>query len=276
MFGCTGLATTRSVRLAERRLDCETTVYGGAADETLVLLHAIGLDRHVWSAVAGWFPDGIKVVAVDLRGFGSASHTSPVSMDNHAEDLLAILDEFGVARAHVAGVSYGGAVAATFAALYPGRTRSVGLVAAALEGQNPVYEERAISAEKHGAESYVEPTIARWFTGEECLHRGRAVQYVETCLRRTPVTSWAQGWRVLHSQRSVDSLSHIAAPTAVIAGEYDAACPPSSLRDAADRIGGGSFSVVAGASHMLPLEQPYTVARLLYANIVRASSVSPC
>lgn len=242
----------------------------GRGDEVILFLHAIGLDRQAWGAVAAWLPTDIRTIAVDLRGYGSATASAPVSLDGHAADLVEILDRLGVDRAHVVGHSYGGAVALTMALGSPGRVASLGMVASLAKAPVQIFEDRAVLAEESGVEAYVASTVERWFTPEECAADAAPIRYVEGCLRATPVVNWAQGWRVLSAIDVLDDLDRVTCPATVVAGEFDTSCPPASMARIAEGLPDATFHVLPGASHMLPLEQPFALARQLLAGVTRS------
>ena len=61
-----------------------------------------------------------------MRGQGRSEHPEgPYSMDQHADDLAALLDACGVERAHLVGISYGGEVSQAFVLRHPARVRSL-------------------------------------------------------------------------------------------------------------------------------------------------------
>lgn len=258
--------TERRVRLGDHQSDVLLT---GSGERVLVLLHAIGTDRRAWSAVTAWMPSGVRCVSVDLHGFGSAGASPPTSLDDHADDVRAVLDQLGIERAHVAGHSYGGAVAATFALRHPERLATLGLVATVVTAPRELFEERSRHARQHGVESYVDSTVARWFTPAELDDRGAPIEYVSEVLRSTPLASWVAGWQILARHDVAGRLGEITAPVTVVAGELDTACPAGPLRDATARVRDGSFHLVRGAAHMLPLERPFELARVLYAGLKR-------
>jgi pimeloyl-ACP methyl ester carboxylesterase len=235
----------------------------GEGDDVFVLLPAIGMDRSSWDTVAWWMPEGVRCVAADLRGFGSAITSRPESMGGHAEDLLAMLDELGIGRAHVIGHSYGGAVAATFALAHPDRVTTLGMVASVVSAPAALFEERARSAEADG--DFAAETVERWFTEGERAAPGRPIQYVTDRLRATPAANWAAGWRVLGTHDIGDRLGEFEMPTTIVAGEWDTAVPPHLLEAAAGRMPNATYALIAGGAHMLPLEQPFELARLLYS-----------
>lgn len=72
--------------------------------------------------------DRYRMITYRRRGFcDSAAHAGPCSITQQADDAAAVLDHFGVERAHVVGHSYGGVTALQLALDAPGRVRSLGL-----------------------------------------------------------------------------------------------------------------------------------------------------
>ena len=91
----------------------------------IVLLHGLASQRRFWNLVVPGL-SGLPVLAVDQRGHGD-SDRPPASYEltQIARDLAIALDAVGWSRAVVVGHSWGGAVAATFAAEHPERTLAV-------------------------------------------------------------------------------------------------------------------------------------------------------
>ena len=96
-----------------------------------MLLHAFPLAADIWQRQLGAVPAGWRFVAPDLRGFGESSPgeaSAPSSIDDCAEDVIALLDHLGLDRAVIAGLSMGGYAA--FAVLRTAPARVCGLVLA--------------------------------------------------------------------------------------------------------------------------------------------------
>ncbi len=67
-----------------------------------------------------------QVLQYDCRGQGQSEHPqAEYSMEQHADDLAALLSSLGVEHAHIAGISYGGEVAQAFALKYPQKVNSL-------------------------------------------------------------------------------------------------------------------------------------------------------
>jgi len=70
----------------------------GSGDKAIVFLHGYGCDSGMWREVAPAFEKDFRVVTYDLMGYGksAATHYDMVryaTLDGHADDLIAILEE---------------------------------------------------------------------------------------------------------------------------------------------------------------------------------------
>jgi 3-oxoadipate enol-lactonase len=112
----------------------EMRVGTGPDPQVLVLVHAALLDRHMWSVVAQRLGAELvgdwRIVAYDLRGHGDARDAPPITgIDQLGSDLRDLVDALPARRAHVVGLSLGGAVAQAAALRDPELVASLTLVA---------------------------------------------------------------------------------------------------------------------------------------------------
>jgi pimeloyl-ACP methyl ester carboxylesterase len=100
---------------------------GTGAD--LILIHGLLGNLAFWYfSVLPRLIQSFRVCVYDLRGHGQSEMSRQgYRSSDLAEDLRGLLDHLGIERAHLAGHSYGGAVALHFGARYPERVRSLTL-----------------------------------------------------------------------------------------------------------------------------------------------------
>lgn len=102
----------------------------GNGPQTLVLLHGFGGQAMDWYDIQPDLARDARVLAYDLPGHArSLDHPAAGSASGMAKAILADLDARGIARAHVAGFSMGGAVATLMALRAPERVASLTLLA---------------------------------------------------------------------------------------------------------------------------------------------------
>jgi pimeloyl-ACP methyl ester carboxylesterase len=106
------------------RIACQVAGQGPG----LLLLHGLGGSHDDWRRQVAGFARHFRVVAPDLRGFGDSERLEPYTIQQHARDAAALLEALGISRAHVVGLSMGGAIAMELALAEPQRV--AGLVLA--------------------------------------------------------------------------------------------------------------------------------------------------
>jgi 3-oxoadipate enol-lactonase len=230
---------------------------------TVVLVHGGILDRRMWDHEADAWSSRFRVVRYDLRGHGrSADITTPFSA---SDDVLAVLDAVGAPRAHLVGLSKGGAVALDFTLTHPERVDRLVLVGAFPSGAEvterlPGIDSLIVAARRGDydrAASLVAdmpafvapPDRASWVRG---IVLGNARVF-----RQSPTAE-----RVL-SPPAMARLGELRVPTLVIVGDADA----RDIRVAADSIAkgirGAQRSVVPGAAHLVNVWTPRLFTELV-------------
>lgn len=116
----------------------------GSRDPIVLAPHGITASHVGWGYVAEALADEATLLAPDLRGRGwSADLPGPWGLAGHADDLVAVLDHVGAARAVVAGHSMGAFVALTMAARHPERVAALALIDGGLRLPAPIPEDDA-------------------------------------------------------------------------------------------------------------------------------------
>ena len=105
------------------------TAAGPQDAPVVVLSNSLGATRGMWDPQVPGLAERFRVITYDTRGHGeSPAPAGPYTLDDLADDLVALLDEVGAERAHVAGLSLGGMTAMRLAARGPGRLDRLALL----------------------------------------------------------------------------------------------------------------------------------------------------
>ena len=112
----------------------------------------------------------------------------------------------------------------------------------------------------------------RWFSDAFRASNPEAVRHSVDVFLRNDVQAYAETCRMLGACDLRAALPNIAVPTAVIVGEEDYATPVAMAQELHRGIAGSTLTVLRGARHLTPLQQPETIAaeleRLLQAQPV--------
>ena len=259
------------------RLAADTTGEGPA----VLLVHGFPDSRAVWRHQVGPLAEaGFRVIAPDLRGFGASERPEGVDAYRVTEvigDLIELLDEHGVDRAHVVGHDWGAGIAWVLAALLPDRVASL----AALSVGHP-NASRPRSLESREKAWY--QLLFQFDEAEELLLRDDARllrewladapdadRYVEELREPGALTARLGLYRAnLHprSELAPRALPPVNAPTLGMwsTGERYLTEAPM-IRSGEYVTGPWRYERVEGASHWLQLDAPDRVNRLLLEHL---------
>lgn len=110
--------------VAEDRDDLVVWCSGSVEQHTsaVLLLHDRLANARSWDLVMSRLPTGVAVVAVDLRGRGSAWRQRPsLGIDSHVADINDLLDRLDIDEVLAVGHGFGAAVASALAVTLPDR-----------------------------------------------------------------------------------------------------------------------------------------------------------
>lgn len=219
----------------------------------LVLPSSLGTTAELWDANVGYWSDTFSLVRYDQRG--------RTSIGELGRDLLALLDEQGLERVSVCGLSLGGATAMWVAANAPDRIdRLVLACTSARFGEPEPWLVRAELVRKRGLEPIADSIVARWFTPSE---RPQVVARFRQMLVDTPRADYAACCEALAAWDFRDRLTEIGAPTLVIAGAADPAAPPEHAEVLATRIPDAKLVVLPNVAHLANVEQAEAFSTLV-------------
>jgi pimeloyl-ACP methyl ester carboxylesterase len=165
---------------------------GPPEGEAVVLLHGFPQDSTSWTGVEPVLhAAGLRTLAPDQRGYspgarprGRRAYTS----DELADDVLALIDEAGLASAHVVGHDWGGAVGWTLAGRNPERVRSLTV----LSTPHPGAMKRAWTSSTQGLKSWYMLAIQVPLGPELVIPRTLVPMLVRTGLARDRAEHYAQ------------------------------------------------------------------------------------
>ena len=158
-------------------------ILSGPADAPVAAFsNSLGTTLAMWDAVVPHLSNRYRILRYDTRGHGgSETRDAPAEIDDLATDLLALLDDLGIARIHGIGLSLGGMTMQALASSAPDRVASLTLMAtAAFMPSEATWNERAATVRQGGTQAIVEATLGRWFTPGFAERRPDVVDPIRT------------------------------------------------------------------------------------------------
>ena len=93
----------------------------------IVFVHEFGADLREWEQQVRWFSREYRCIRFNARGYppSDVPESDELYGQVHAaDDIAAVMDELGLERAHVVGLSMGGFATLHFGLRHPATTRS--------------------------------------------------------------------------------------------------------------------------------------------------------
>lgn len=228
--------------------------------DPLLFVHGWGVSSAAFTEFFDCLARHYRVIAPDLPGFGaSRSLDQPVSYVAFADVLARLLDDLGIAAAHVAGLSMGGGVALTFAARHPRRVRSLVLMAPTGCPYAPL--------PRLAFNRVVE--FAEEMTGGQGHGKGRVARSFVANLLGHPASLLATV-RMLASESILEDAARVEAPTLLLWGDRDRTIPMRLARQFAERLPNATFEVMPDTFHEMAAGRPADTAAILHDFIARA------
>lgn len=225
----------------------------------LALPSSLGTTTELWEANVAHWSDAFHVLPYNQRGRYSVAELG--------RDLLELLDQRGLDRVSICGVSLGGATAMWVAANAPRRVDGLVLgCTSARFGDPEPWLERAAVVRTRGLEPIADGIVARWFTPAappELVARFRRM------LVETPRETYAACCEALAAWDFREQLEGIRTPTLVVAGAEDRATPPEHGELLSARIPDAKLLVLPGAAHIANVEQAETFSQVVLEHLAQ-------
>jgi 3-oxoadipate enol-lactonase/4-carboxymuconolactone decarboxylase len=254
-----------------RGLATQIAVDGPPGAPAILLIHSLGTNLHVWDTQAEALARGFRVVRFDFRGHGLTEGGSTVTLEELADDALAVLDACGVATAHVGGISIGGMIAQAVAARAPARVTSLILCDTALAIPPPeMWHTRAATVRAEGIAAIADATLARWVSPTYLASpAGRGLRSI---LLRTSRDGYAAAAEALATADLSRTTRGLRLPALVLVGELDPSTPVAAAEALRDAIPGAQLVVIPGAAHVPLLDHPDAVIAAIHGFLTPADA----
>ncbi len=239
----------------------------GVGPRTVVFLNGIAMSIGHWAPVAAPMAARFRCLCHDFRGQLMSPRPAgapAIRLEDHVEDLRALLALLGIETAHLVGTSYGAEVAMMFAYTFPAASASLTVI----DGVSELDPLLRAAAESWKAAALADPvvfyrTIVPWNYSPDFIGANAGM----LARREAAVASLPRGYfedfaALVDAFLAVDitpRLQEVACPSLVLVAEKDILKHAGFARIIAEGIPRATLRVIPGAGHAVVIEKPDAV-----------------
>jgi len=245
----------------------------------LLLIHGAYINSEIWHYQEIYFKQYFRVLSVDLRGHGRTpqSELQEYKVDTFGEDLLHLMDELGIEKVCVCGLSLGAMIAQYLASSYPSRIQGIVLVGATASLRLNVTERiittlifpKWIAMRLFGRLTTKEfmkiSFFLTWFMlGNKWLGNSSTREKIRSSIAQVPRSELKKIYNAVHTFRLQD-LQKGDFPVLIISGENDSPVIHRHSEYLKRKVGSrGSHFKIESAGHACNHDQPFVFNQILH------------
>jgi len=244
----------------------------------LLLVHAFPLSARMWTPQLEAGPEGWRLIAPDLRGFGASppGTVAPRHVRDHAADLLALVDHLQCGPVVLAGLSMGGYIAFECWRQRPDLIRALVLADTRADpdtddsrARRQLLQQQAAAA---GTGAVIDAMLPMLLGASSQARDPHLAVQVRAWAMENTAAGVIDALEVLRTRPdSRPDLARIACPVLVLVGAEDTITPPTLARTIAEGVADGVCVELADAGHLASIEQPRAFTQALSTFLGRLS-----
>lgn len=249
----------------------------------VLFIQGVGVHGDAWKPQTDVLSAHYQCVSFDNRGIGRSQPPSTnLTVEQLADDALAVIDAIGWSSTHIVGHSLGGAVAQCVAIKAPQRVRSLSLLCTFARGSDAGANGRMmwlgarsrIGTPRMRRSAFLEmlaPPSALIGVDREAMARDMKPVFGHDLADHAPIEN-----QQLSALRKFDATPQLAGfasiPTLVVSAEFDPISTPAIGRKMADGIPGSRYVLMPNTAHGVPLLSASAINALLYEHFAGAEA----
>ncbi|MCH5586501.1 alpha/beta hydrolase [Shimazuella sp. AN120528] len=223
----------------------------------LILLHGLTQDIETLVYEREFLKPYFRVISLDARGHGKSSKLSSYTLQDHVQDVIALMDHLGIEKASVMGNSLGSYIAQGVTVAVPHRVEKLVLVVPKAHGKTSSMQEmfHRYAEELVGMDSQQQLTHLTKYMFYDPIAVGKALkQWEEKGTVLSPEQQVAAN-KALEGFDYRPELHKVEAKTLVISGQHDGLNPPERGKEVASFIPNATFVLFEKSGHAPVIEE---------------------
>lgn len=255
----------------------------GEGEIPIIFLHGFPFDKSMWNAQLDFLKTTNRVIACDIRGFGSThDDESDLSIDLFTDDLISFMDKLSIDKAIICGLSMGGYIALNAVKRFPDRLEALILCDTQCIADSPEAKDKRYAKmdeiASSGKSAFTEGFIKGIFHEESLTHKKGVVEKLRSVVNSNSQHILINGLTAIAERtESCSVLSKVNIPTLIICGKDDALTPVAQSEMMHEAIQRSVLRIIDQAGHVSNLEQPLAFNKHIadFLNTLRREEPEP-
>ena len=231
------------------------------------LVHGLSSSKEGMYPVRDMIKGQYRALCYDTRGHGESQKMPGYTLQDHADDLIALAKKYGEGKkVNLIGFSMGSYICTAAAIKVPELVDHLILIGTKGEGSTSSVE-RILAERGLRAEDVSEIKKLMLLMGATFAPKGKLGHMLKMMKFRSPVklsdSDKAAETKALHNFDLFPGMPSISAKTLVIAGEFDGINPPEYGKKVADAIPDARYELLSGVGHVMMFEDPEKLKKLI-------------
>ncbi|HAM82056.1 alpha/beta fold hydrolase [Ornithinibacillus bavariensis] len=220
--------------------------------EVMIFLHGLTSNHLMLKQEMDYFKDRFRVIGLDSRGHGKSEKPLTYTLNDHVQDVIAFMDDFGIERANLFGMSMGTYVAQGVAVAIPDRVNKLILVSGNSHAKDPSTSLLGRHANELNGLTF-EEQMAKLssYIFHDLVSVGKWLEGIPGGLTREQQEIAANALVEFDFR---PDLHKVTAKTLVINGRHDGLNPPEDGKEIAIHIPNAQFVVFENSGHAPNIE----------------------
>lgn len=241
----------------------------------VVFLHGIGGNSDNWIDQQNAISDKFTTIAWDARGYGdSEDYDGALNFEDFSHDLIRLLNEKNIEKAHLVGLSMGARICMDFFPKFKDRVATLVLCdcffdykVLSKEKQKEFIELRQKPLKTGKKLSDIAPVLIDSLVGPNCSDEAKTK--IEHSFLKIHIKSYLKTISETITYDASSNLLKFDVPTQLIYGEYDKLTPVRIGYMAQHKIKNSLLDIVRNAGHISNIEQPYSFNKILREFLIK-------
>ena len=232
---------------------------------TFLFINSLGTDFRIWDDVVEIVKGHGNILLFDKRGHGLSDVVEGTnSLDDFADDVIALLQYLSIGKCIPVGLSVGGMVAQILANRIPDAIEKLIFCDTRFKiGNEQTWNDRINAVNQNGIASISDGVMQRWFSAKFRKENEIKVSGYKNMLERMPLLGYIQTCEAIRDADLKKIAQQIKVPSLCIVGSEDKSTLPEEVKNLADVIESSRFEVIEGSGHIPCIDNPEALSKLI-------------